>query len=388
MTTASDSTIQPFNDSTSGSARQYVDGRLIPQKIKVDDPTIEHILKAYPDEVHDDVRWLAGWFRIDCNHNQEVLVERARKAGFKRSKNYFYQVFTGRYFKPVEGEENPAGQIANFCQLVDRLRSAYVTAQRAGKITFVETGTYQKIRNYIDIKRLRDNVCKFGVVIGHTGSQKTASFDHYCEENNHGKCVRIESPYSGSISQLIYDLSNRYGASRSERKARRLAIIHESVRNDRCIIIDNCQRMYRERKGTDQPMFHFLQKLQDDTDCTIILSITPDSAKFLTDGMDRAYFEQFEGRAGGRETFLELDEHTPASDIRDIAMAFGFSAATYREAAALLNKLARSPGRIRILFNVLQTARRHADRQKEKTLTLDHLLTVRPDLNKVEVEKS
>jgi hypothetical protein len=359
-----------------------------PQKLRVDDPTIDAIAKAYPLAVQEDLRWLASWFRIECKCNQDVLVDRVEKSGFRRTKNYFYQVFTGRYFRPDSNGVVPAGQIDNFTALVDHLRRAYVTSQRAGKIPFVETGTWSRIKNFIDIIRMPDTVCKFGVIIGHTGSQKSACFDHYCEENNHGKCVRIESPDNGSVSQFIYDLSNRYGASRSERKHRRLAVIYETVRNDRTIIIDNAQRMYRERAGSDQPIFNFAQKLQDDTDCAIIFSITPDSATFLTDGFDRRYFEQFEGRAGGRENFLRLDDYTPAEDLRAIALAFGFTAAGYTEAKPLLTKLSRSPGRIRILFHVLQAARRLADRKKDKALTLDHLLTVRPDLNKVEVEKA
>jgi DNA transposition AAA+ family ATPase len=360
----------------------------MPQRMKLDVPTIDAIAETYPEAVREPLRWLAGWCVDVCKGKTDILVERVHKAGFRKTKNYFYQVFTGRYFKIAEDGETPAGQITNFLQLVEKIRAAYVTAQRAGSIPFVPTGTYLKIENYIDTKRMPDTVCKFGVIIGPTGSQKSASFDHYCEKNNHGKCVRIESPSNGSISQFIYDLSNRYGATKSERKHNRLAIINEAVQNDRCIIIDNCQRMYRERMGADQPLFNFVQKLQDDTNCTIIFSVTPDSAKFLTDGFDKAYFEQFEGRAGGRDTFLELDDQTPAADIRAIALAFGFTPDTYKEASAMLGKLARSAGKIRILFDTLQAARRLADREKTKTLTLDHILSARPHLAKIEIEKA
>lgn len=355
----------------------------IPQRIKVDDPTVDAIAASYPEKVREPLQWLAAYYRESCNKNQDVLLERIKKCGFKRSRHYLYTIFTGRYFRKVDGDDDPVGQIENFLQIVEKLRGNFVISQRAGKIPFVETTTYRRIANYIDVIRMPDTVCKFGVIIGPTGSQKSASFDHYVELNNHGKCVRVEAPASPSIGKFIDDLAGRYGAALRERKNRKLEIITESVRADRTIIIDNAQRLRRPERGHDQPIFHFLQKLQDDTGCAIILSFTPDEARFLTEALaeDKLYFEQFEGRAGGRESFLELDNYTPRADLLQIAQAFGLE--NPQGAVDELDKLCRRAGRVRILFHVLQAAKRRADKAMEK-LTLDHLLMVSPELKKMD----
>jgi DNA transposition AAA+ family ATPase len=379
----------PNENTTTGGREQELEkynGQPLPQKIKLDDPSIDAVVQAYPDELHEPIRWLAAWTRVECKGRLDILLERAKKAGFKKSRNYFYQVFTGRYFRTTAEGETPEGQVQNFLQIAEKLRGSYLVAQRAGKISFVETGTYKRIAEYIDAKRMPDTVCKFGVIIGPTGAQKSASFDHYVELNNHGKTVRVEAPARPKISTFINDLAMRYGAHLRDSSMRKLQIISESVRNDRCIIIDNAQRLHRPDDGHDQPIFHWLQKLQDDTNCTIVLSFTPDQSKFLTGALDKdkLYFEQFEGRVGGRENFLELDEYTPAADLIQIAESFGFTKPDARQAIKTFDRLARRPGRIRILFDALQRAKRIADRRKEP-INIDHLVEARPDLAKTTI---
>lgn len=371
---------------TNAALVRHSNGNLPAQKAKVDAPTIDAVCSAYPEAVRDAVAWLAGWYREQCKQNRDVLVQRVRSAcGVDRSWNYFYQVFTGRYFMTKQGEEPPAGQIAKFLELVEKLRAQDRFYTTAGKIQFVETNTYRRIASYIDSRRMAEAICKFGVIIGYTGLQKSASFRHYTMLNNHGATIHIEAPDRPRLNLLIDDLATAYGAHLRDRTSKKIQIITEAVSKDRTIIIDNAQRLRRPETGYDQPVFSFLQKLQDDTDCTIILSLTPITAKFLTDtvGVERWYFEQFEGRAGGRETFLVLDDWTPKEDLLQIAAAFGIDRAELRasENIKFLTKLSRQPGRIRIYFDTLQRAKRLAVADN-KRLTVSDVMDLRPDLLK------
>ncbi|HSV73192.1 MAG TPA: hypothetical protein VLH79_05480, partial [Chthonomonadales bacterium] len=118
--------------------------------------------------------------------------------------------------------------------------------------------------------------------------------------------------------------------------------------------------------------------LQDDTNCTVILICVPEFELTLSRGLDKGYFEQFEGRVGGRSEFLVLPEFPPREDVEAIAEAFHLRDAERH--LAELEKIARARGRVRILFNALQKATRIAD---GKPLTMRH---VRTALNQEEGE--
>lgn len=348
-------------------------------KLRLDDGSIRDVAASYPPEVQEDVMWLAIYARERCSRQLSVLEGIVKKLGFSSSASIFYKIFTGRYFLPDPKRPGKIiGSVQNFAQLVGTLRSHYRIQQVTGKIPFIETPTWELIEDYITVRRAPDRICKFGVIIGPTGAQKSESFREYVRRNNHGKCVHLESPHSGSMSQFITDLAGKYGASVWSNQQNKLAMILDSVDAKRTIIVDNVQRLYDVKAAGDQPVFNFLQKLQDDTDCTVILSFTPDFEKVMTKEMDRGYFEQFEGRTGGRGSFLHLDEKASRDDVLAIARGFDLR---FDEKADIeyLEKLAHSPGRIRILFSALQDAQQLAQ-ATGAALDIDHIREVRGEV--------
>ena len=144
----------------------------------------------------------------------------------------------------------------------------------------------------------------------------------------------------------------------------------EAVTGKRTVIVENIQRLHDPRTGDKQAIFSFLQKLQEDTGCTVILTLTPTFEAILTSGRSRGFFEQFEGRAGGRRNFLRLPEYPPEDDVLMIAEAFGLQHA--KKHLDYLVSIAREDGRIRILFENLQDAKIQAESKKEK-LTIEHI---------------
>lgn len=346
-------------------------------QLRLDDASIEVTSSRMPATVQPHVIWLASYVREKCNRKLEVLEDRVAKLGFKTTSSTFYKIFVGKYFIVETKGKNAGkflGNVDNFVQIVDALRRDDRISTMAGRVPFIETDTWREISSYIDTKRAPDQVCKFGMIVGYTGSQKSACFKEYRLRNNHGVTVHLEAPYRGTMTQFITDLGECYGCSIWSSQQIKLTKIKESVNVRKCIIVDNVQRLYSSKTGGDQAVFNYLQKLQDDTGCTVILSFTPEFLRTLEESLSKGYFEQFIGRAGGKSEILVLPDHMPRSDVRQVAEAFGL--ANVGANIVELERISREPGRVRILFNALQKAKRLADSQGE-ALTIDHVREVR-----------
>jgi len=338
---------------------------------------VEAIASRYPEEMREPFVWLCAYVVQECNRSTDVLEVRVRELGFETTASTFDKILRGRWDTDSQGQKvSPAMAIKNFLTVVGKLRAQARISAMAGRVPFIKTPTATEIYSYIDVRRAEDRINKFGLISGPTGAQKTATFRQYCLENNHGACVWIESPARPSLAQFIIKLSEAYGASRNQTMPKRELIIREAVNAKRTIIVDNIQRLYRAQDGGNQVIFGWLQQLQDETRCTVILSATPDFKNTFTAGVDRGYFEQFVGRCGGRRQFLELPQFTPAEDILVIAQAFGLSEA--EQHVEYLGGICRESGRVRVLFGDLQRAKQRAEKKKEP-LNIGHVKFVRDE---------
>lgn len=344
--------------------------------MRLDDVSVSARIQNYPDEIKEPVLWLAAFVREHCKGRRDVLLDRIKGLGFKVSDNYLYQVLTGRYFTRQD-DGSFSGSVDNLAQIIDKLRAGVLLADMAGKIPFIQTGTYRRIRDLFDRIRSPEAVCKFGVIIGPTGGQKTASGKHYCHLNNHGRCVHLESPSTPTLSEFVTDLAAKYGHSKWQKAGTMKLNIAGSVNDRKLIVVDNVQRLYIPGRGGNQPVFNYLQKLQDDSGCAIGLMFASDTADFLTRGLEQGYFEQFEGRAGGRDRFLVLDEYTPREDLKEIAE--GYDLSTDAATIDYLETLSRKPGRCRILFDSLQEAKREA-KARDIPMTAELIREVRGEV--------
>lgn len=338
---------------------------------------VEAIAKTYPEEMREPFLWLCGFVCNECGRNVDVLEAKVKELKYETTASTFLKILRGRWNRDAAGNEaSPIMNVKSFLQVIKSLRAESQLAAMAGKVPFVKTDTSLDIFRYINVRRAPDRVNKFGFIIGPTGSQKTASFRQYCLENNHGACVWMESGARPRLSHFITDLAKCYGAPRGLSIVKKELIIHEAMNSRRTIIIDNVQRLYRADRGGNQEVFGFLQKLQDETGCTVILSATPDFNEKFTSGIDKGYFEQFVGRCGGRKEFLSLPLYTPHEDILQIAESFELQHADKH--VDYLDKICKESGRVRILFGDLQRAKQRADKRKEP-LTIAHLRFVRDD---------
>lgn len=323
-----------------------------------------------PPEMREDYVWLKVFTREVCARDVDALCERLRQLGFNHDKTTLVKILRGRWNRDAAGVVKPTPVLAlsKFRELVEALRSNVRAEQLRGKVPFIRTTVAASIMDYLDLKRAEDRVNKFGIIVGPTGSSKSASFIEYCRLNNHGKCIHVEAPEGGRMTEFISLLATKYGYSpQLNQAAKRNAVLSTVLqgdnrnRSERMILVDNTQDLYRPGQR-EQPAFSFLRRLQDMSGCTVVLSITPTFERTLVASMMEGYFEQFEGRSGGRRTWLRLPEFPPEEDVVAIAKSFGVQAP--KSASKLLVSIGREPGRIRRLFEVLQEAKRISEAEQ------------------------
>lgn len=345
-------------------------------RIRLDARTVEERSKFLPEKMQEPFIWLCAYTREECSYNVDILHERFKALGFSHDKTTWGKILRGLWDKNADGKPAKAPCLAEdkFVKAVNALKNDARIKEQGGSIPFVMTPTAETIHNFVDLKRTPDRVCKFGIIIGETGNQKTASLKNYCAQNNHGLCVMVEAPERPSMSQFMTDLAKAYGYAETSSYGRKKAYVLDTVNRKKTIIVENVQRLYDPRYGDKQPIFSFLQKLQEDTGCTVIITFTPTFEKVFTASLQRGFFEQFEGRAGGRRNFLRLPEFPPEEDVLMIARAFGLR--DIDKHSSELVKIAREPGRIRRLFEDLQDAKISAEAEGAK-LTMQHVRAAR-----------
>lgn len=337
--------------------------------LMLDAISLERRAAYYPPELQEPYVWLGVFVREDCHRSLDLLIERARKLEINFDRTTWSRVIRGQWDRDADGHPlpSPIVSLKKLLAAIETLRKDARIKEMAGRIPFVMTPTAQAIFDYVDTKRSPDRVNKFGVVIGETGTQKTATFKEYCRQNNHGSCVWVDAPARASMHAFKTDLALRYGCHARTTGAQKEQRIVEAVNDRKTIIVENVQRLYDPAAEGRQPIFEYLQSLQEKTSCTVIMSFTPNFDVTFRAGTAKGFFEQFVGRTGGERTFLRLDPYPPEEDCIIIAAAFGLRDA--EKHGAYLERIAREPGRIRVLFEALQDAKIASERNK-KTMTI------------------
>lgn len=320
----------------------------------------------YPAEAIEPTLALLGYLYRRCDGNLQTLVEHARLKGFNNDYNYFYQLLTARYFRPDPKTGKPQGAWKSVRALWMQLQVYDRFATKLSRVLFVDTSVFDRINSYIQIKRTPFNACRFGAIVGHTGSGKSESFNEIMRREKPGTVFRIEAPAVSSLSQFIHKVGNAFGSSPSSSVGtKRNDILEKLAGGGRTLIVDNVQRCFSPRAGTQQPIFNYLQEIQEDTNCTVIISWTPIDRGFGDAFTGAAYFEQFVGRIGGEREILRLEDYPLDEDIEMIATSFKLTEKDVEELMPRLRSLVREKGRIRNLFNALQQAKRLANAAEE-----------------------
>ena len=318
----------------------------------------------YPPEAIEPTLNLHSFLFRRCGGNINQLVDHARSRKFNQDYNYYYQVLTGRYFaKNAEGKVQ--GSAKNLIRLWNELQAFDRFMTKVESIRFVETSVWHRINDYVQRKMIPFSCCRFGGICGPTGNQKTESFFELIRRAPAGTGFHMEAPAEASLSQFIEKLSYQMGARKSDGRSKRRELIRTTMLvPGRFLIVDNVQRCFNKRLGTRQPVFDFMQELQEETRSTTIISWTPVEEGF-EEAFGNAYFEQFIGRIGGEREILRIEPYPSDEDIELFAASFRLPEADIDKLMPTLRELARGKGRVRALVNALQSGARLANIAKQ-----------------------
>lgn len=313
---------------------------------------INELAVFFPEPLREPISWLLRYVRTDCRSTIPLLQEKMKSVGFHHDASTWVKIAKGLCFVDKSGAalEYPVMKADHLAAAISALRTAVKREKSKGIIPFIETQVSRDIWAHIDNIRDPGSVTPWTVIIGDTGSSKTASFREYVARNS-TTTTWIES--SESFCLLLSDIAASMGISVRSSNERKCLEIEAAMSPSRCLIFDNAQDLYNP-KNENQKTWSFLRKLSERTGVRIVLCLTTEGRNRLTRQAISGWFEQFEGRTGGSDSWLRLPEYPLPEDCVTIASAFGLTDAPKYQSE--LAKIARRPGRIRILFNVLQRA--------------------------------
>lgn len=370
-----------MNNEESSTVQTTAHNRGAAQMVSYDLNTLEQIASSYPEAMREPFFWLAEFVREKCSRNLNTLEQKLREMGIPTTSGTVSKILRGRW--NLDAKRNKVSPIMaqdKFIAMVERLQASPDLADPLSDIPFIETPTYKTIENYITVRRHPGRVCKFGFIVGPTGAQKTACCKHF--KSKYPRSVAwVEAPEKPSLTRFIADAADQYRVSDWQSVMQKMLKIRENLTTNKVMIIENVQRLYKQPDGRDligasQPIFSYIQKLQDETGFVPIFTATPAFYQEFLQGISKGYFEQFEGRVGGRSQFLVLPAYAPREDIEVISDKFGLEPS--KENVDYLERIARLPGRIRILFQTLQDAKQEAD-DSGVELSLDHVKELMPE---------
>lgn len=336
---------------------------------------IKNAIQKYPPLAQEQVLTLARFMNTHCDGSEARLAAQFDSA-YGYSQNFFYKLFSGRWYNEKLGKfQVSEDKLARLAQDAQKIAEG---GSINGAIPHVDTETVCEMRDAIDAIRPESNVCKWLMVCGTTGAQKSYAAKYYAL--THPDVFYLESPTVPSICELSMIIGEVIPNCRSDYSGARLRReIIKNVKSKNCFIFDNAQRMYDPHKKLNQPLFGFLQALQDTTKCSIVLIFVDEatgesSLRRVAFGKDKGYFEQLVGRAGGEDSILFLPTVPSDSDLSAFAKAAGFkSSETRKSMLPILRRLARQNGRLRVVLNALQAAARLAISKKREITTTDFL---------------
>ena len=236
-----------------------------------DEPHIEAEMQLQPKDLREPYRWLKTYVRDECKRDVDVLVNRAKEQGVTIDKTNWVRVLKGRNQHDADGNElqNPHVAFTNLLQAIEAVRQQVRVELLRGGMPHIETTTFHTIRRCVEKAMKKDRVNRFRVIVGPTGTQKTASYKELALRDPHIKW--LESADNGSLKEFIIRLAVKCGASRNISYGPARAKIFETMQphngQPKCVIVDNMQDMVRSDKKLlalgknieTQPAYQFLR---------------------------------------------------------------------------------------------------------------------------------
>ena len=371
-----------------------------------DNATITREAERFPEALRVDYIWLKTCVRVDFDRSVRQLTEELIGQGVEIGIDVWQKILRGlwdRYAKGVQ-REKPLLSPREFTDAVAILRKRIAVKAGLQQRDFVFTTTAERVFNYILKGSLADRPNGLGLIVGDTGTQKTASLVEFAIRYNHGTTLYRDMPENGSRVEMMQLLCDDMSAANNAYKLSAHLLQHAPL--FRRYLLDNCQHLVDPDRKANQKALSFIRRLQDSRKGYFFLSFTPDGE--LEAARLGKYWEQFIGRAGGPKGILRLDDFAPRIDLIQIAAARGLGWAKahverlgqmdpgpkedryrlgelkpkQRQELEYLTRLSRQPGRIRPYFETLWQARLLAE---GAPLTFEHIRDVGGDPDEIKL---
>lgn len=338
-------------------------------RIHMEDAAIFKRADLLPPEMREPFIWLSQFCRNTCDRNIALLTEKFKAVGVDTTKSTWVKIIKGQWNTDTMGQlrENPVMAKARFIQEITALRENTRVETMRGKQPFIPTSVSKMIFDYINLRRPIDRINRFGIIVGETGTQKTATGLEY--KRLHPHTHLFQCPEGGSVHELAVWMGRQVGLYKQSYGERLKISLFNNVRAHTAFLLDNAQDLFQEpkRKAKNdeaQELFSFVRRLQEETGCVIIFFITPEFEKQLLGGLYKKYFEQFIGRCGGEKKILRLPSPTPPLDVVKISEGFGLIDAKANQKKLI--DISRQVGGVRILCDALQDGKRLAEADQAK----------------------
>jgi len=312
--------------------------------INIPDNVLMHGMQGYSASDQEDLLWLFGW-ATDEGLSRSRLCEL-----LESDWSTVIRVAQGKYS-------------AGIGKFMSRVRLLRERAEHSVNTGFIETPVTERIFDLLNYALAGDiRGGKMVMICGHSGRSKTESALEWCRRNNHGRAVYVECPVGGGRRALLQGVASKSRINLGRKSADIMDRIAKSYSSRRILVIDEVARLLpRGRRRGIPDELEFIRWLHDQSKCAVALFATWQFAEEISSGSMEVYFEQLLGRIADP---LYLPQEVMISECRAICQAYVSRPSA--ELVKLAHTIANQPGRLRILFELLEQSAILARAKKEK----------------------
>jgi DNA transposition AAA+ family ATPase len=318
--------------------------------INIPDNVLQRGCAAYADRDQEDIQWLFSYATQELGGSRQRLCE---AVGYEWSA--LFRIATGGY----------GASIDKFMVAVRDLKRRYLQSSNSG---FVETPVTRKVFEVLDYALAGDLAGgKIVLIVGTSRRGKTETIREWCRRNNHGRSVYVDTPESGGMRSLLYEIADACRINKARKTADLKDRVIQSFGPRRILILDEIARLMprgRELKFTE---LEFIRRLHDKTHCAIALCATPVWENMVDAPRFQAYLEQLIGRVADP---LRIPDAVSTGECRAILTAY--HAEIDSRLLSLSAAIANDRGRLGVLFELLEQSAALA-RSRNSRISYEHL---------------
>lgn len=109
------------------------------------------------------------------------------------------------------------------------------------------------------------------LILGDGGIGKTAGLDHWCDENNHGRSVKIECMPIGGAKGLLVQIAQKVGVNQNMSLAQMLPSVVRAFNANRILVLDEIQHHIPDSPKTKPIALEMARRIADLSGCALAM---------------------------------------------------------------------------------------------------------------------